>query len=111
MSVILSIPVISIRHEKDCLLLPVRVQPGASRQSIDGEHAGRLKVAVTPPPEEGRANKALIRFLAKVLGISRSDLTLMSGQTSRNKLIAIEEMSFETLAKVLDMVQLERTEG
>lgn len=67
------------------LLLPVRVQPRASRDRIVGEHGGALKVAVTAPPEGGRANEAVARVIAEVLGLARSRVTLASGPTSRAK--------------------------
>ncbi len=93
---------IPIRHDPDGLLLPVRVQPGCSRRRIEGEHAGRLKVALNAPPEQGKANKALLRLIAKLLGISRTSVVLVSGQTSRDKLLLVRGISPTTLAKALD---------
>jgi uncharacterized protein (TIGR00251 family) len=71
-------------HPEGCLL-PVRAQPGARKAGILGEQAGALKVAVTAPPEDGRANKALLEVLREALGLKRSQLELQSGQTSREK--------------------------
>jgi len=93
--------VISIRRDDDGLLLPVRVQPGAARQALEGEHQGRLKVALNAPPEKGKANKALLRYLAKTLGISRTSVALVSGHTNRNKLVALRDLSFSALAEAL----------
>jgi uncharacterized protein (TIGR00251 family) len=76
-------------HAEGCIL-PVHAQPGARKAGIVGEHAGALKVAVTAPPEDGRANKALVELLAKKLGLKRSQVTLLSGQTSREKQFFIE---------------------
>jgi uncharacterized protein (TIGR00251 family) len=67
------------------ILLPVHAQPGARKNGIVGEHAGRLKVAVTQAPEQGKANKALIETLAQSLNLSRSQILLHSGETSRQK--------------------------
>lgn len=71
-------------HAEGCIL-PVRAQPGARRAGVQGEQAGALKVAVTAPPEEGKANQALIETLRKVLGVKRSQVELIGGQTSRDK--------------------------
>jgi len=82
--------VIVLSSRDGVLLLPVRVQPGASRAGVLGEHAGRLKVAVAAPPEKGKANKALLRQLAKRLGLSRTALSLAGGETCRDKLVAVD---------------------
>jgi uncharacterized protein (TIGR00251 family) len=71
-------------HPEGCLL-PVRAQPGARKTSVLGEQAGALKVAVTAPPEDGRANKALAEALREALGLKRSQVELVSGETSRDK--------------------------
>ena len=74
----------------DAVLVPVRAQPGASRDGIVGEHMGCLKVAVTRPPERGRANAAIAEVLAKALGLRRSAVKLVSGATLRNKVFRVE---------------------
>jgi uncharacterized protein (TIGR00251 family) len=66
-------------------ILPVRAQPGARKEKVVGEQNGALKIAVTAPPEDGRANKALIEVLRDVLGVKRSQIELLSGATSRDK--------------------------
>jgi uncharacterized protein (TIGR00251 family) len=66
-------------------VLPVRAQPGARRAGIVGEQAGSLKVAVTAPAEDGRANKALLEVLRDGLDLKRSQIELLSGHTSRAK--------------------------
>lgn len=71
------------------VLLPVHAQPGARKNGIVGEHAGRLKVAVTQSPEQGKANKALIETLAEALNLSKSQIMLHSGETSRQKKLLI----------------------
>src|SRR5262245_23487874 len=75
-------------HPEGCIL-PVRAQPGARKTGVLGEQAGSLKVAVTAPPEEGRANRALIEALREVLGVKRSQVELVSGGTSREKKVFI----------------------
>jgi uncharacterized protein (TIGR00251 family) len=78
-------------HAEGCVL-PVRAQPGARRAGVLGEQAGALKVAVTAPPEDGRANEALRGLLREVLGLKRSQVELLSGQTSRDKRFLIRGM-------------------
>lgn len=76
---------------EDCLL-PVRLHPGARRNAITGEHDGALKIALTAPPVDGKANEALLRYLAEILGLSQNRIELKSGQTSRSKMVLIREM-------------------
>lgn len=69
--------------------LSVRVVPNASRTELVGRHADAWKVKVKAPPEGGRANKELCEFLAKLLGVPKRAVTVLGGQTSRNKILAI----------------------
>jgi uncharacterized protein (TIGR00251 family) len=71
-------------HAEGCVL-PVRAQPGARKTAILGEQAGALKVAVTAPPEDGRANQALVETLRDALGLKRSQVELLSGAKSKQK--------------------------
>jgi uncharacterized protein (TIGR00251 family) len=71
-------------HAEGCVLA-VRAQPGARRTGVVGEQAGALKVAVTAPPEAGRANKAIAEVLREALGLKRSQVELVAGETSRDK--------------------------
>jgi len=73
------------------LILSIRLQPRASRDEIVGIQAdGRLKVRITAPPVDGKANEYLIRFLADSCNVPRSAVTLISGLTGRNKRIGID---------------------
>ena len=71
-------------HEEGCVL-PVRAQPGARKTGVMGEQAGALKVAVTAPPEDGRANQALIEVLRDALDLKRSQIELIAGARSSDK--------------------------
>lgn len=82
------------------LLLNLYVQPKASRNEIAGIHNDALKVRLTTPPIEGRANKAVIAFLAKTLKLAKSSITIVSGNQSRTKKIQILGLS-ETAARQL----------
>lgn len=79
-------------HPEGCVL-PVRAQPGARKNAVVGEHGGALKVAVTAPPENGRANDALVEVLRKHLNLKRSQIELIAGQTSREKKFLIRGMT------------------
>jgi len=74
--------------------LAIRVTPRSSKPGVGGWRAGadgseELEVRVAEAPTDGAANEAVIRLLAKALGVSRSELTIVSGQTSRHKRVAI----------------------
>jgi uncharacterized protein (TIGR00251 family) len=79
-------------HAEGCVL-PVRAQPGARRAGVQGEQAGALKVAVTAPPEAGRANQALVEELRRALKLKRSQVELIAGQTSRDKRFLIRGLT------------------
>jgi len=80
---------IALRDSADGCILPVRVHPGAKRNAITGVHDGALKISLTTPPTDGRANDALIAFLATYLKIPRASITLITGATSRSKAVRI----------------------
>jgi uncharacterized protein len=81
--------------------LAVRAQPGARKNAILGEQAGALKVAVTAPPEDGRANVALVEVLRDWLGLNRYQLELVRGTTNRNKVFLIREITAEALEALI----------
>jgi uncharacterized protein (TIGR00251 family) len=92
---------IDLTAHAEGVVLPVRAQPGARRAGIQGERNGALKVAVTAPPEDGRANEALVELLRDKLKLKRSQVELISGQTSRDKRFLIRGMSCEELRERL----------
>ena len=67
----------------------VKVHPRAKKDAITGELGDALKVSLTTPPVEGRANDACIEFFAKLLKVPRSSVTIASGQSSRNKVVCV----------------------
>jgi len=82
-------------------ILPVQAQPRARRNGVVGEHAGALKVAVTQAPEKGKANDALVKVLAHDLSLKRSQIELLSGDTSTRKVFLIRDLApAELLAKI-----------
>ncbi len=84
---------IELKDHAEGVVLPVRAQPNAKRAGVQGERNGALKVAVTAPPEDGRANEALVEVLREALGVKRSQIELLSGQTSRDKKFLVRGLS------------------
>ncbi len=81
---------IEITQSIGALTFAIRVQPRASRDSVGGEWQGALRVRLTAPPLEGRANDALCRLLAEQLNIPRSAVSILSGERSRSKRVRVE---------------------
>jgi len=79
----------------------VKVHPRAKKNAITGEIDDALKLSLTTPPIDGRANEACIEFFAKLLKVPRSSVTIASGLTSRNKVIRVAGISAEELRKRL----------
>lgn len=75
----------------------VRVHPRAKKNAITGELGDALKLSLTTPPIEGRANEACIEFFAKLLKVPRSSVTIASGQGSRNKVIRVVGVTVQYL--------------
>ena len=90
---------IALQSHAEGTILPVRAQPGARRNELRGEQDGMLKVCVTQSPEKGKANKAVIELLAKSLGLRKSQIELLSGETSHQKRFLIRDITPEELAQ------------
>lgn len=80
---------LALTERPEGLVLAVRAAPGASKERVVGVHGSALKIAVAAPPEKGKANARILAVLATALAISARDLTLLSGDTSRDKRILI----------------------
>lgn len=92
---------ISLRAGPDGITFSVRVQPRAKKNAIAGELGDALKLSLTAPPIEGRANEACIEFFANLLKVSRSSVTIASGESSRRKIIRVMGLSLEELQRRL----------
>ena len=79
----------------------VKVQPRARKNAITGTVGDALKLVLTAPPVDGRANEACIEFLANLLDVPRSSVTIASGETSRRKIIRVAGLSAEDIRKRL----------
>jgi len=78
----------------------VRLQPRASKNEIVGLQGASLKIRVTAPPVDGSANKALIGFLSDALGVSRRNVCIVAGETSRTKVVEVNEVSLEAVQRL-----------
>jgi hypothetical protein len=94
--------VIALVSHPQGVLLPVRAQPGARRNAITGQHDGSLKVSVTQVAERGKANKALIALLSQQLGLRKSQLTLIAGETSSHKQLLVSDITAPELAERIE---------
>ena len=88
-----------IRQEDDALVFDVQVVPRASREKLSllGD---RIKVQLTAPPVDGAANEALRAFIGKLLGVPKSKVAILRGETGRKKTLRVEGASAERLREV-----------
>jgi uncharacterized protein (TIGR00251 family) len=80
----------AVHWQGAALLLQLQVQPGASRDEVVGLHGERLRVRITAPPVDGKANRHLIEWLAALFAVPRSQVTLLRGESGRTKTVRIE---------------------
>lgn len=80
---------LEVTEQAGRFILRLRVSPGARKARIAGPHGGALKLAVTEPPERGKANEGVIALLAAALGLAGRDIEILSGHTSQDKRVAI----------------------
>jgi uncharacterized protein (TIGR00251 family) len=95
---------IRVEDKSGAARFSIRVSPGASRSAVIGEYDDALKVSIAAPPEKGKANKALIEFLSQVLETRRASVSVVSGETSRDKVVAVEGFTAAALrSRLLDL--------
>lgn len=82
--------------------IKVYAQPKGSRTKIVGLHDDRLKIAVSAPPVDGKANKELLLFLAKLLKVAKKDIALKSGQQSRKKTVLISNSDVRAIRESIE---------
>ncbi len=90
---------ISIHDTAGDATFAVKVHPRAKKNAVTGEVGDALKLSLTAPPADGRANEACIEFFAKLLKLPRSSVTIASGHSSRQKVIRISGLSAEEVRK------------
>jgi uncharacterized protein (TIGR00251 family) len=92
---------LDVTTEGKAILLPVKVVPGASRTRYTGEWNGRAKIAVSAPPEKGKANQAVVQFLAKLFAVRKRDVSVVIGHSSPVKTIRIDGVTADAVRAVL----------
>jgi len=92
---------IPVRDTDASATFAVKVHPRAKKNAITGEVGDALKLALTVPPVDGKANQACIEFFAKLLNVPRSSVTIATGHASRNKLIRVAGLSAEEVRQRL----------
>ncbi len=90
-----------LRESGGAMTLTVHVQPGAKRSEVAGPYGDALKIRLVAPAIDGRANAALLEFVAQRLGLARSSVELKSGHTSRRKVLAVVGAPPERLLRLL----------
>jgi uncharacterized protein (TIGR00251 family) len=94
---------VGIQNSSSGAIFAVKVHPRAKKNAITGEVGDALKVALTAPPVEGKANAACIEFFAKLLNVPRSSVTIASGQSRRNKVIRVAGLTAEEARRRLGL--------
>ena len=91
----------SVTQTATGVTIAIRVHPRAKKNAITGEVGDALKVSLTAPPVEGKANEACIDFFARLLKVPRSSVSIAAGQSSRNKVIRVEALTAEDVQRRL----------
>ena len=81
--------------------LTLHIQPGAKKTEIAGLHGDALKIRLAAPPVDGKANEALVKFVAEALKLPKSAVNLKSGQTSRRKVLEVQGATTEAVARLV----------
>ena len=90
-----------LKRSGNALTLTLHIQPGAKKTEVAGEHGDALKIRLAAPPVDGKANAALLEFIAEKLGVAKSAVTLKSGQTSRRKVVEVGDVTERVVASLL----------
>lgn len=92
---------IELKERDGAITFKVRVQPGASRTLVAGEHAGAVKLKIAAPPVHGKANHECRRFLAKLLDVPAAAVEIIAGDTSKNKIIRVHNINSNQVREAL----------
>ncbi|KUK83597.1 MAG: hypothetical protein XD97_0140 [Pelotomaculum thermopropionicum] len=95
-----------IKEEKDEVFFKVRVQPRASKNQLAGLYGDAVKLRLTAPPVDGKANEACRDYLARLLRVPRAQVEVVSGLTGRNKLIKVTGLGIEAVLKALEFKKI-----
>ena len=95
---------LKVKVTESGVVFGVKVVPGSSRTALAGVLGNLLKVKVAAPPEKSKANKCLIEFLAKQLGVKKNQISIITGQTKPVKTVQVTNISIETLLEKLGRI-------
>ena len=88
---------VEITEKDGAVTFRLRVQPRAARDEVAGEHNGAIKLRISAPPVEGRANDACRRLIAKLVGVSPSRVEIIAGESSKDKVIRVHNVTAERI--------------
>ncbi|HUT14777.1 MAG TPA: DUF167 domain-containing protein [Anaerolineae bacterium] len=91
-----------IRESKRGVLLAVHIVPRSAKSELTGLHGRALRIRLAAPPVKGAANRELVRFLAKALAVSKGQIEIISGRTSRDKILAVSGSNRDAIDATLD---------
>ena len=92
---------LALAASPDGVTIPVRVAPRAGRTALDGVVEGALRVRLAAPPVEGAANRALVEFLAALLGVPKRDVAVVRGERGRQKLVQVRGLDADQVRQCL----------
>ena len=96
---------LTIKEDSQGCLLEIKVVPGSSRTNIAGMLGDSIKITVAAAPEKGKANKELIKYLAKTLDISKSSITIVTGEKEHHKLVRVYDLTAQEIqGKLADLL-------
>lgn len=101
---------LNLRQTTNGVLLDCHVTPRAKRSSVKGERNGALAIALGAPPVDGKANEALIEFIAGLANVSKSDVEIVKGHCSRSKTLLIQRVSIVELNNIIDSYRRARVD-
>jgi len=97
--------------EDGSAVLRLHVQPGAGRTAVVGRYGDALKVRVAAPPDGGRANEAVLKLVADIFATKSAAVTLLSGESSRSKRLAVADVDVEDIRRLLELALDDATRG
>jgi uncharacterized protein (TIGR00251 family) len=92
---------LAIEEKNGAVRVALRVTPRASRDAIVGVYDGALKVTITAPPVDGAANAAIVRLLARTLGVAKGAVRIVGGESGRRKLVEIDGVSVASIRSLV----------
>jgi len=93
--------VVEITEKDGAVIFRVRVQPRAARDGLAGEYGGAIKLRISAPPVDGRANEACRRLIAKLVGVPAAAVEIIAGESSRDKVIRVANVTAERIRQLI----------